>query len=820
MARAEFRRNAACVLFLLSVAYSVAAASTAAEGDEEVAPECRRPDGRDGPAPLPGAHGCTALDVIQFPGVMLDQVLAAVEDIHARIGRPPASPALREFRPGLAHVRRAAAHARELLPDGAVCEGAAKVAQAAQVLARLETRAGARLREIESEPQADPRVGDATEQGGRWAAMHYIQVRFAQSGQLAREAEMVIDGVCRSLAPAAALRGQVSKIDDGRRRAKLTDGTLLGLTAKGYAAAPHAGSSFSASVHRLPDGTGLVAQYSPDVPDLVEINPLGCIELRVAPVQPFNPPFFTGESLNSDGRRGLLPPPQGSAPYALHRLEAYPKFSGHTLLERGMRVAAVKRPCLLDSVDSETSYHRYSLDVDLEIGTPKKTRQLAFELDPGNPPVPQPDGIDWTGSNGTLTVRYKVQECTLKPAAQPWVSRVSTSDVQACAAASGDCACQPYGPGSSCPVYPQWDDLDDYISPYECTQPSVFDVKTFLVNVVDRGAECDADYAQTSFDLEDYDTAGFRTGTVSGISPHGVLIFEPKAGLHFWADGYAAAPPAPYFGNVFLATNISVTPNQAFGVYTWEPCTGPQKAQSNCAFPDDPKTALRGGGVATASALRWPRVVGEKSGLQFAYSCRLPDLVRDVLHFCEGTPESYFRFPLSGGIWGISQGNCHCCTSCGCTHCCGCNQEFAFDILANPYNPILATRGGVVANKAEGKTQNCWGMPTCPEGAWGNFITIEHQDGTATSYMHMPGNVLLPNFGQRVRRGDLIGFTGNTGNSSDPHLHVQQQLSAVTGETTQMRFEVDRWEGLDFIHHLCRTPQEGDALVSTNAPPP
>ena len=100
---------------------------------------------------------------------MLDPVLAAVEDIDARIGRRPASPALREFRFGLARARRAGGDARELLPDGAVCEGAARAAQATQALVRLQTRAGARLREIESEPQQDPRAGDATEEGGHWA---------------------------------------------------------------------------------------------------------------------------------------------------------------------------------------------------------------------------------------------------------------------------------------------------------------------------------------------------------------------------------------------------------------------------------------------------------------------------------------------------------------------------------------------------------------------------------------------------------------------------------------------------------------------------
>ena len=552
----------------------------------------------------------------------------------------------------------------------------------------------------------------------------------------------------------------------------------------------------------------------------MDLQPIGCVELRIAPVQPFAPTFPTGViPTGADGRRGLQAPAQGSEPYALHKIEAYPTFNGRTLLERGMRVAAVKRPCLFDTLDSETNHHRYSLDVELEIGSPKKKRQLAFELDPGGPPSPQPDGIAWTGRNGTLTVRYKVEECTLKPAAKAWVSRVSPTDVEACVAASGDCACTTTDPGASCPVYPQWDDLDDNVTPWDCTTPVVFDVKTFEVNVVDHGAECDAEYTQGTFDLEDYDKAGFRTSKVSGISPHGVLLFEPPSSLHFAADGYAAAPPAPYFGNEYLATPIAVGVNQPFGVFTWEPCLGTAQPGSNCFFPAKPDDALRGGGVATPSALRWPRVVGEKSGLQYAYACKLPQVVRDAIYFCDGNPAAFYRFPLAGGCWEISQGNCACCESCGCTHCCGCDQHFAFDVSADPFTRSWPRGAAWWPPRRKVISRTAGSQDPCPGGAWGNYITIEHQDGTATSYMHMPGNVLLPNVGTRVRRGDLIGATGNTGNSSGPHLHFQQQFSIDTGVTGQMRFDVCRWEG-QFVHHQCLTPQKGDALFSNNAPPP
>ncbi|RPJ72759.1 MAG: hypothetical protein EHM24_08880, partial [Acidobacteria bacterium] len=409
----------------------------------EVPEECRRPPGTTahGP-PLPGARGCTALDVIQFPGVVLDPVLSAIDDIVVRFADPAAAAPLRDLARGLAPARLFTERARTLLPEGAVCEGAAAARQATNVLSQVRDRATLRLRQIASQPQHEPQAGDATDQGARWAAANNLQSRLTQAALLAVEAQTVTQAVCRDLGPVIAVRGEWSKIDTARNRGRLTDGTVLGLVAQGYADAPHAGRVFSGSIRRLSDGTGLILTHAGDEPEIEELQPIGCVELRIAPVQPFAPTFPTGViPTGANGRRGLQAPPQGAEPYALHKIEAYPLLLGRTLLERGMRVAAVKRPCLFDTLDSETKHHRYSLDVELEIGSPKKKHQLAWELDPGGPPSPQPDGIAWIGDNGTLNVRYKVEECTLEPTAKPWVSRVSPNDVEACVAASGDCAC-------------------------------------------------------------------------------------------------------------------------------------------------------------------------------------------------------------------------------------------------------------------------------------------------------------------------------------------------------------------------------------------
>lgn len=60
---------------------------------------------------------------------------------------------------------------------------------------------------------------------------------------------------------------------------------------------------------------------------------------------------------------------------------------------------------------------------------------------------------------------------------------------------------------------------------------------------------------------------------------------------------------------------------------------------------------------------------------------------------------------------------------------------------------------------------------------YGNHIIIDHGFGYATVYAHLNGfNVRQ---GQEVRRGDVIGYVGNTGLSVAPHLHYEVKLNGI-----------------------------------------
>jgi len=62
-------------------------------------------------------------------------------------------------------------------------------------------------------------------------------------------------------------------------------------------------------------------------------------------------------------------------------------------------------------------------------------------------------------------------------------------------------------------------------------------------------------------------------------------------------------------------------------------------------------------------------------------------------------------------------------------------------------------------------------LSTGLSGGYGNAIIIDHGYGVVSRYGHLEGFNVRP--GQKVHRGDVIGFVGNTGRSTGPHLHYE-----------------------------------------------
>jgi murein DD-endopeptidase len=89
---------------------------------------------------------------------------------------------------------------------------------------------------------------------------------------------------------------------------------------------------------------------------------------------------------------------------------------------------------------------------------------------------------------------------------------------------------------------------------------------------------------------------------------------------------------------------------------------------------------------------------------------------------------------------------------------------------------IHAVADGVVTEVKDGIPQNTPGgeslaVPITLETVGGNHVIMKIGDGLYAFYAHMQPGSLRVKLGDHVRRGQVLGLVGNTGNSSEPHLH-------------------------------------------------
>lgn len=96
------------------------------------------------------------------------------------------------------------------------------------------------------------------------------------------------------------------------------------------------------------------------------------------------------------------------------------------------------------------------------------------------------------------------------------------------------------------------------------------------------------------------------------------------------------------------------------------------------------------------------------------------------------------------------------------------------DFRAAVGTPVYAVADGIV--EGVGDTDK-----TCPRASFGKWVFIRHTNGLSTAYGHL--SLIKTTQGQTVKRGDLIAYSGNTGHSTGPHLHLTVYASnGVDGE--------------------------------------
>lgn len=106
-------------------------------------------------------------------------------------------------------------------------------------------------------------------------------------------------------------------------------------------------------------------------------------------------------------------------------------------------------------------------------------------------------------------------------------------------------------------------------------------------------------------------------------------------------------------------------------------------------------------------------------------------------------------------------------------------SRYAVDIPVPIGTPVLAARAGTVIDTRLGSNQG--GMEPTYAGE-ANYVRVLHEDGTQALYWHLKQNGVLVRPGARVVEGQMLGFSGNTGYSSAPHLHFAVQVTRTIGD--------------------------------------
>lgn len=109
----------------------------------------------------------------------------------------------------------------------------------------------------------------------------------------------------------------------------------------------------------------------------------------------------------------------------------------------------------------------------------------------------------------------------------------------------------------------------------------------------------------------------------------------------------------------------------------------------------------------------------------------------------------------------------------------GPDSKYAVDFDVPVGTPVVASRKGWVVDIDQGYTEG-GNNPKLKA----NHVLILHEDGTLAVYSHLSANRITVSFGQSVETGTIIGYSGNTGHSTGPHLHFAVLANTRTPDGT------------------------------------
>lgn len=187
--------------------------------------------------------------------------------------------------------------------------------------------------------------------------------------------------------------------------------------------------------------------------------------------------------------------------------------------------------------------------------------------------------------------------------------------------------------------------------------------------------------------------------------------------------------------------------------------------QDLSADPPLPQRRVLDAGAREVIAVLWPTGPGPRHQLQLLSVPGPPFAVaRDVVY---SLPVEESAFRLGQGFHG------------GFSHDDPANR-YAIDLEVAEGTAVLAARGGVVMEAIGGFREGGVDRALADRA---NLVRVLHDDGSMALYAHLREGGVTVRPGQQVTLGQVLGYAGNTGFSSGPHLHFAVQVN------TGMRLE-------------------------------
>ncbi|MEK7482029.1 MAG: peptidoglycan DD-metalloendopeptidase family protein, partial [Patescibacteria group bacterium] len=104
--------------------------------------------------------------------------------------------------------------------------------------------------------------------------------------------------------------------------------------------------------------------------------------------------------------------------------------------------------------------------------------------------------------------------------------------------------------------------------------------------------------------------------------------------------------------------------------------------------------------------------------------------------------------------------------------------------------PVLAAESGTVIAFGDQDNYRVNGKRPCYKAAYGKFAMVKHENNLTTLYAHLSRWIV--NINDKVEKGQVIGYSGNTGRSTGPHLHFTLYATQTIPPATPGYYEGTR----------------------------